>query len=138
MMSGLGVPAAVAVGPDILQITVSGAYGAFSYARADAVAIPAVTSMLIGSALGARIGAGATNLVDEEGIKGYFAAMLLAGSLAVGAKQLGTAYGLEVFNTASIVLIFVAALLVSSTVVLAAICRPQGNDAGPWCRLTTP
>lgn len=137
MMYGLGVPAAVAVGTDILQITISGAYGAFSYAQAGAVAIPVVAAMLIGSALGARIGAGATDLVDEDDIKGYFAAMLLAGSLAVGAKQLGTAYGIEVLNTVSIVLIFGAALLVSSAVVLAAICRLRGDTTGTWCRLTT-
>nr|WP_152421681.1 sulfite exporter TauE/SafE family protein [Halogeometricum pallidum] len=137
MMYGLGVPAAVAVGTDILQITISGAYGAFSYAQADAVALPVVGAMLIGSALGARIGAGATDLVDEDDIKGYFAAMLLAGSLAVGAKQLGTAYGIEALNTVSIVLIFGAALLVSSAVVLAAICRLRGDATGTWCRLTT-
>ncbi|WP_026178033.1 sulfite exporter TauE/SafE family protein [Haladaptatus paucihalophilus] len=137
MMYGLGVPAAVAVGTDILQITISGAYGAFSYAQADAVALPVVGAMLIGSALGARIGAGATDLVDEDDIKGYFAAMLLAGSLAVSAKQLGTAYGIEALNTVSIVLIFGAALLVSSAVVLAAICRLRGDATGTWCRLTT-
>ncbi|MFD1635236.1 sulfite exporter TauE/SafE family protein, partial [Haloplanus ruber] len=82
MMYGLGVPAAIAVGTDILQITISGAFGAFTYARSGSVAVPVVAFLLIGSALGARIGAGATNLVDEDEIKGYFAAMLLAGSVA--------------------------------------------------------
>nr|WP_227356163.1 sulfite exporter TauE/SafE family protein [Haladaptatus salinisoli] len=137
MMYGLGVPAAVAVGTDILQITISGAYGAFAYAQADAVALPVVASLLIGSALGARIGAGATKLVDDDEIKGYFAAMLLAGSIAVAAKKLSTAYGIELLNTVSIVLIFGAAFLVSGAVVLAAVCRLREERTESLCRLTT-
>ena len=137
MMYGLGVPAAIAVGTDILQITISGAFGAFTYAQSGSVALPVVAFLLLGSALGARIGAGATNLVDEDEIKGYFAAMLLAGSAAVAANKLGTVYGIEALNTLSTVLIFGAALLVSAAVVLAAVCRLRGDRTGTWCRLTT-
>nr|WP_233341077.1 sulfite exporter TauE/SafE family protein [Haloprofundus sp. MHR1] len=137
MMYGLGVPAAVAVGTDILQITISGAFGAFRYAQLGAVSLPVVVALLAGSALGARIGAGATKLVDEDAIKGYFAAMLLAGSVAVASKELGNAYGVELLNTVSIALIFGAAVLVSGAVVLAAVCRLRGNRTGTWCRLTT-
>nr|WP_256406531.1 sulfite exporter TauE/SafE family protein [Haloplanus ruber] len=137
MMYGLGVPAAIAVGTDILQITISGAFGAFTYARSGSVAVPVVAFLLIGSALGARIGAGATNLVDEDEIKGYFAAMLLAGSVAVASNKIGAVYGIDFLNTVSTVLIFGAALLVSSAVVLAAICRLRNDETGMWCRLTT-
>ncbi|MDS0301053.1 sulfite exporter TauE/SafE family protein [Halogeometricum sp. S1BR25-6] len=137
MMYGLGVPAAVAVGTDILQITISGAFGAFRYAQSGSVALPVVGALLAGSALGARIGAGATQLVEEDAIKGYFAAMLLAGSVAVAAKELGAAYGIEVLNTVSIALIFGAAVLVSGAVVLAAVCRLRNDSMGTWCRLTT-
>lgn len=70
MMYGLGVPAAIAIGTDILQITISGAFGAFVYARDGFVAIPVVATLLAGSALGARIGAGVSNIVDEDDIKG--------------------------------------------------------------------
>lgn len=137
MMYGLGVPAAVAVGTDILQITISGAYGAFVYAQAGAVALPVVGSLLAGSALGARIGAGATKLVDEDDIKGYFAAMLLAGSLSVAAKELSNYLGIEALNTVSIMLIFSATVLVSSAVVLAAICALRQERTGTWCRLVS-
>nr|WP_247420740.1 sulfite exporter TauE/SafE family protein [Halomarina salina] len=137
MMYGLGVPAAIAVGTDIFQITISGAFGAFTYAQSGAVALPVVGFLLLGSALGARIGAGATNLVDEADIKGYFAAMLLAGSAAVAANRLGTVYGIDLLNTLSTVLIFGAALLVSGAVVLAAVCQLRNDQSGTWCRLTT-
>lgn len=137
MMYGLGVPATVAAGTSILQITIPGAYGAFTYARAGSIAVPAVVALLAGSALGIRIGAGATKLVDEDDIKGYFAAMLLAGSVAVAAKKLSTTYDIELLNTVSIVLIFGAAILVSSAVVLAAVCRLRQDSTGTWCQLTT-
>ncbi|WP_192498522.1 sulfite exporter TauE/SafE family protein [Halorussus halophilus] len=131
MMYGLGVPASVAVGTDILQITISGAFGAFTYAQAGSIALPVVISLLAGSSLGARIGAGATKLVDEDDIKGYFAAMLLAGSVAVAAKNLSTAYGIEALQTVSIVLIFGSAIVVSGAVVYSALRelqkRPQSN-----------
>ncbi|MDS0478691.1 sulfite exporter TauE/SafE family protein [Natrinema sp. 1APR25-10V2] len=136
MMYGLGVPAAIAVGTDILQITISGAFGAFVYAQSGAVALPVVGSLLFGSALGARIGAGATQLVDEDGIKGYFATMLLAGSVAVATKELGTAYGIDVLSTVSIALIIGATVLVSGAIVLAAVCQLRAGS-GTLCRLTT-
>jgi uncharacterized membrane protein YfcA len=137
MVYGLGVPAAVAVGTDILQITVSGAFGAFVYAREGAVALPVVAALLAGSGLGARIGAGATGLVDEDEITGYFAAMLLAGSVAVAAKYLSGPLGVAALETVSIVLVFGAALLVSGAVVLSAVCALRRPDAGRWCRVVT-
>ncbi|WP_336365014.1 sulfite exporter TauE/SafE family protein [Halalkalicoccus salilacus] len=137
MMYGLGIPAAVAVGTDILQITISGAYGAFVYAQADSIALPVVGSLLAGSAMGARIGAGATKLVAEDDIKGYFAAMLLAGSLSVGANELSGQLGIEALNTVSIVLIFGATVLVSAAIVLAAICALRHEGTESWCRLVS-
>lgn len=137
MMYGLGIPAAVAVGTDILQITISGAYGAFVYAQAGSIALPVVGSLLAGSAMGARIGAGATKLVAEDDIKGYFAAMLLAGSLSVGANELSGQLGIEALSTVSIVLIFGATVLVSATIVLAAICALRHEGTESWCRLVS-
>jgi hypothetical protein len=137
MIYGLGVPASVAVGTDILQITVSGGFGAFTYAKDGLVALPTALALLAGSALGARIGAAATNLVDDDEIMGYFAVMLLAGSAAVAAKKLGTVYDVEALTTLSMVLIFGAALVVSGAVVLASVCRLRRSGAGRWCRVAT-
>lgn len=125
MMYGLGVPAGVAVGTDILQITVSGAFGTFVYARTGAVSLPVVGVLLVGSALGTRIGAGASTLVDEEEIRAYFAAMLLTGSLAVAVEQLSVLLGVEALHTVSTVLVLGAALVVSATVVITAVGRAR-------------
>lgn len=136
MMYGLGIPAAVAVGTDVLQITISGAFGAFVYAQEGAVNIPVVAALLGGSALGARIGSAATNLVDEDDIKGTFAVMLLAGSVAVASKRLSTIYGIDLLNTMSIALIFGAAIFVSGTIVYRSIrqlrTEPKNNSIAEY------
>lgn len=121
MIYGFGIPAAVAAGTSILQISVSGAFGTFIYAQSNAVNIPVVAALLVGSALGARIGAGATLLVDETDMTGYFAVTLLAGSIAVASKEISVAYGIETLETASTVLIFGTAVLVSGSIVRASI-----------------
>ncbi|MFB6106202.1 MAG: sulfite exporter TauE/SafE family protein [Halobacteriaceae archaeon] len=118
MVYGLGVPAAVAVGTDVFQITASGAFGAFSYASEGAVNLPVVASLLAGSAMGARIGSATTHLVDEDGIKVYFGLMLVGGSLAVAAKELAGAYDVPVLQTVSVALIVGSAVLVAGAVVV--------------------
>lgn len=128
MVYGFGIPTAIATGTSILQIMVSGAFGTFVYAQSNAVDIPVVAALLAGSALGARFGAGATQLVNEAAIKGYFAVTLLSGSVATGSKQMSTAYGVETLETASTVLIFGTAVLVSGAIVRASITAIRRSD----------
>lgn len=117
MVYGFGVPTAIAAGTSILQIMGSGAFGTFVYAQSGAVDIPVVAALLIGSAFGARIGAGATRLVDEADVKGYFAGILLTGSVATAGKQASAVYGFETLEAASAILIFGTAVLVSGAIV---------------------
>jgi uncharacterized membrane protein YfcA len=117
MMYGFGVPAAVAVGTDILQITISGGVGSFLYAQSGGVDLSIVAPLLAGSALGARVGTAATSLVDEDGIKIYFGLMLVGGAIAVALRQIGNSYGIDVLNTVSLVVIVGSAVLVSGAVV---------------------
>jgi uncharacterized membrane protein YfcA len=135
MVYGLGVPAVVAVGTDILQITISGAYGAFTYAQSGAVALPVVGALLAGSALGARIGAGATTLVAEDDVKAYFAAMLLAGSASVATMELADPLGVPALEWVSVALIFGSTLLVSGAIVASALCALPDGASHEWCRL---
>jgi uncharacterized membrane protein YfcA len=128
MVSGFGVPAAIAAGTSILQIMVSGAFGTFIYAQSNAVELPAVAALLGGSALGARIGASATRLVNEVDVKGYFAVVLLSGSVATGSKQISVVYGVEVLETVSVVLIFGTAVLVSGAIVRTSITALRKSD----------
>lgn len=121
MIYGFGVPVGIAVGTSLLQIMGSGAFGTFVYASSSVVNIPVVAALLGGSALGVRIGAGTTRLVSEADIKGHFAVMLLAGSVAITSKQVSIVHGIEVFDTVSAVLIFGTAVLVSGAIIHAAL-----------------
>jgi hypothetical protein len=111
MVYGFGLPTAIAAGTSLLQITVSAAFGTFVYAQSNAVDIPVVAVLLAGSALGARIGASATRLVDEGDVT----------------KQVSVVYGVEMLETASTVLVFGTAALVSGTIVRASITALREN-----------
>ncbi|WP_349770075.1 sulfite exporter TauE/SafE family protein [Halobaculum limi] len=124
----VGVPVPVAVGTDLFEIVFSGGIGSFLYAQSGAVDLSIVVPLLAGSALGARIGAGATSLVDEDDIKVYFGVMLLLGALAVAVRQVGGYLGIEVFDVVSLAIILGAALLVSGAVIVSSI-RELRNES---------
>jgi hypothetical protein len=117
----IGVPVPVAVGTDLFEIVFSGGIGSFLYAQSGAVDLSIVAPLLAGSALGARMGAAATSLVDEDGIKIYFGVMLLLGAIAVAIRQIGNFLGIDVLNVVSLVVIVGAALLVAGAVVVSSV-----------------
>jgi hypothetical protein len=117
----IGVPVPVAVGTDLFEIVFSGGIGSFLYAQSGAVDLSIVVPLLAGSALGARLGAAATSLVDEDDIKVYFGVMLLLGAIAVAVRQVGNYLDIGVLNTVSLAIILGAALLVSGAVVLSSV-----------------
>ena len=117
MMYAIGVPVPVAVGTDLFEIVFSGGLGAFLYAREGGVDLSIVVPLLLGSALGARIGSAATEIVDSGGIKIYFGIMLLLGSIAVAIGEIGEYIGNEFLETGGLVLIIASAVLVSGAVV---------------------
>ena len=117
----VGVPVPVAVGTDLFEIVFSGGIGSFLYAQSGAVDLSIVVPLLAGSALGARIGAGATNLVDEDDIKVYFGVMLLLGAVAVAVREAGNFLGVPSLDLVSLAIILGAALLVSGAVVVSSV-----------------
>ncbi|RLM53811.1 sulfite exporter TauE/SafE family protein [Halobellus sp. Atlit-31R] len=124
----IGVPVPVAVGTDLFEIVFSGGIGSFLYAMDGAVNLSIVVPLLAGSALGARLGAAATSLVDEDDIKVYFGIMLLLGSIAVAVREVGGAIEMPVLDVVSLAIIVGAAMLVSGAVVVSSIreLRAQG------------
>jgi len=117
----IGVPVPVAVGTDLFEIVFSGGIGSFLYAIDGAVDLSIVVPLLAGSALGARLGAAATDLVDEDEIKVYFGVMLLLGALAVAIRKVGEFADIPVLQTVSLVVIIGAAALVSGAVVVSSV-----------------
>jgi uncharacterized membrane protein YfcA len=117
----IGVPVPVAVGTDLFEIVFSGGIGSFLYAMDGAVNLSIVVPLLAGSALGARLGAAATSIVDEDEIKVYFGVMLLLGAIAVAIREVGSALDIPVLQTVSLVVILGAAALVAGAVVVSSI-----------------
>jgi uncharacterized membrane protein YfcA len=126
----VGVPVPIAVGTDLFEIVFSGGIGSFLYAIDGAVNLTIVVPLLAGSALGARVGASATSLVDEDEIKVYFGVMLLLGALAVAIRKVGGLIDEPVLQTVSLVVILGAATLVAGAVVVSSV-RELRTDTAP-------
>jgi uncharacterized membrane protein YfcA len=126
----VGVPVPVAVGTDLFEIVFSGGIGSFLYAQSGAVDLSIVVPLLAGSALGARLGAGATSLVEEDDIKIYFGVMLLLGAVAVAVRQVGDLIDVPVLDTVSLTIILGAALLVSGAVVVSSVRELRRTEPG--------
>ena len=117
MIYAIGVPVPVAVGTDLFEIVFSGGIGSYLYGQGGGVDLAIVAPLLFGSALGARIGSAATAVVESDGIKIYFGGMLLAGAVAVGIGEVGSYLGSQLLETAGLVLVIGAALVVAGAIV---------------------
>lgn len=114
LMYGLAMPGAVAVGTDILQITVSSAYGAFVYGQQGSIHFAMLLPLLIGSTVGTRIGALLTGYLDDADLKTTFGVMLLIGSVSVASKTVSHTYDIELLHTLSLALLLGGSLALSA------------------------
>ena len=112
----IGTPLAIAVGTSLLGGLMSGAIGAFTYGRAGVIDLGIVTALLVGSALGARIGSSATAYVNEEDVTIYFGIMLLVASAAVGLSELADWLAQPLLERVSVFLLVGSALVVCTMI----------------------
>jgi hypothetical protein len=88
----IGCPTRVAVGTDLFEIVITGAYGAFSYALKQRVELIAAAVMLIGAAVGAQFGTLATQYVKGLKIRIYFASTMALAGVSVIFKHIAGDY----------------------------------------------
>jgi hypothetical protein len=88
----IGCPTAIAVGTDLFEVMISGAYGAFSYAMKGRVEIVAAVVMLCGAAVGAQFGTIATTYVKGMVIRLYFSVTMLLSGVSVVFKHISSSY----------------------------------------------
>ncbi len=88
LMYVIGAPTKVAVGTDLFEVMISGAYGAFTYAYKGRVELLAALIMLVGAAVGAQFGATATLYARGAIIRLYFAITMICGGVSVVFKHL--------------------------------------------------
>jgi len=106
----VGCPTAVAVGTDLFEVMVTGAYGAFTYGVKGRVEFVAAMWMLGGAAIGAQIGTVAVKYVRGYSIRLLFSATIYLACVSVLLKQLK-------LERAASVLILVAAVAISLVIV---------------------
>ena len=92
LMYIIGCPTTVAVGTDLFEVMITGAYGAFTYAAKARVEIVAAIVMLSGAAIGAQFGTLATKYVKGLTIRLYFAITMLLSGVSVIFKQISSDY----------------------------------------------
>jgi uncharacterized membrane protein YfcA len=92
LMYVIGCPTTVAVGTDLFEVMITGAYGAFTYAAKARVEIVAAVVMLTGAAVGAQFGTLATKYVRGLTIRLYFAVTMMLSGVSVVFKQISSHY----------------------------------------------
>ncbi len=112
----IGTPLTVAVGTSLFAGLFSGAFGTFTYGLSGSVDLVVVTTLLVGSALGARIGSAATTMVDEDEVIVYFGIMMLLASLAIGLSEVGRYLQADNLELVSIVLLVGSSFVVAGIV----------------------
>ncbi|AFZ74282.1 sulfite exporter TauE/SafE family protein [Natronobacterium gregoryi] len=117
----IGTPLTAAVGTSLFAGLFSGAYGTFTYGMSGSVDLAVVSMLLVGSALGAKIGSAATTVVEENDVIVYFGLMMLFASAGIALSELSEWIGMEGLELVSVLLLvgssFVVALLILSEVV---------------------
>lgn len=92
LMYVIGSPTKIAVGTDLFEVMISGAYGAFSYAIRGRVELIAAVIMLLGASVGAQFGTLATQYVRGLKIRLYFAVTMMLAGVSVIFKHIAGTY----------------------------------------------
>ncbi len=106
----IGCPTAIAVGTDLFEIMITGAYGGFTYALKGRVELVAAIWMLLGAAVGAQLGTVAVKYVRGYSIRLLFASTIFIACASVILKQLE-------LQLASSIAILTAAIAISGVII---------------------
>jgi uncharacterized membrane protein YfcA len=106
----VGCSTLVAIGTDLFEIMITGAYGGFTYGIAGRVELIAAIWMLAGAAIGAQMGTVAVKYVRGYSIRLLFAITIFTACVSVVMKQLK-------LQSVSSILILSAAIIISSVII---------------------
>jgi hypothetical protein len=106
----VGCPTAVAVGTDLFEVMITGAYGAFTYGVKGRVELIAAMWMLLAAAIGAQLGTVAVKYVRGYSIRLLFAITIFVACASVLLKQLQ-------FQLASAITILFAGVGISGVII---------------------
>ncbi|QCC57045.1 sulfite exporter TauE/SafE family protein (plasmid) [Natronorubrum bangense] len=101
----IGTPLTAAVGTSLFAGLFSGAFGTFTYGMSGSVDLTVVSLLLVGSALGAKIGSAATTMVEENDVIVYFGMMMLFASAGIALSELADWIGIGGLEMLSVLLL---------------------------------
>ncbi|MBI5533792.1 MAG: sulfite exporter TauE/SafE family protein [Deltaproteobacteria bacterium] len=107
----VGCPTLVAVGTDLFEVMITGAYGAFTYGMKGRVDLVAAMWMLMGAAAGAQLGTVAVKYVRGYSIRLLFATTIFIACASVLLKQLE-------MQLASSITILAAGIVISGVILV--------------------
>ena len=123
----IGTPLTAAVGTSLFAGLFSGAFGTFTYGMSGSVDLTVVSLLLVGSALGARIGSGATTRIDEDDVIVYFGIMMMLASAGIALSELANWLGTDVLDLVSVFLLVGSSFAVAS-MILYQVVKSAGRD----------
>ncbi len=106
----IGCPTLVAVGTDLFEVMITGAYGSFTYAVKGRVELIAAMWMILGAAVGAQMGTVAVKYVRGYAIRLLFACTIFIACASVVLKQLK-------LQLASSITILAAGIAISAVII---------------------
>ncbi|WP_440772580.1 sulfite exporter TauE/SafE family protein [Natronorubrum sp. DTA28] len=112
----IGTPLTAAVGTSLFAGLFSGAFGTFTYGMSGGVDLVVVSLLLVGSALGARIGSAATTVVDEDELIVYFGLMMMFASAGIALSELANWLGTGSLDLLSVLLLVGSSFVVASMI----------------------
>ncbi|ELY39210.1 sulfite exporter TauE/SafE family protein [Natronorubrum tibetense] len=112
----IGTPLTAAVGTSLFAGLFSGAFGTFTYGMSGSVDLTVVSLLLVGSALGARIGSAATTMVEEDDVIVYFGLMMLFASGGIALSELANWLGTGALDMLSVFLLVGSSFFVASMI----------------------
>ncbi|THE63219.1 sulfite exporter TauE/SafE family protein [Salinadaptatus halalkaliphilus] len=112
----IGTPLTAAVGTSLFAGLFSGAFGTFTYGMSGSVDLTVVSLLLVGSALGARIGSAATTTVEEDDVIVYFGIMMILASAGIALSELANWLGTGALDLVSVFLLVGSSFAVASMI----------------------
>ncbi|TYL37409.1 permease [Natronococcus pandeyae] len=126
----IGTPLTAAVGTSLFAGLFSGAFGTFTYGMSGSVDLTVVSLLLVGSALGARIGSAATTIVEEDDVIVYFGLMMVLASAGIALSELANWLGTGALDLVSVFLLVGSSFAVALMILYQVVKSFDGDDAG--------
>ncbi|ELY40419.1 sulfite exporter TauE/SafE family protein [Natronorubrum sulfidifaciens] len=126
----IGTPLTAAVGTSLFAGLFSGAFGTFTYGMSGSVDLAVVSMLLIGSALGAKIGSAATTMVEENDVIVYFGMMMLFASAGIALSELADWIGMGGLEMLSVLLLVGSSFFVA-LMILYQVAQTVSTDGSP-------